>query len=938
MIGRVFGRYLILEEIGAGGMGVVYRARDQRLQRDVAVKVLPAGVLADEEARHRFRREALALSRLNHPNIASAYDFDTQDGIDLLVMELVPGESGQDLLRSGALPPRDALRLGAQLLRGLAAAHAAGVIHRDLKPGNLRVTPEGQLKILDFGLARSVATTAASPTLSLTAEPDTMGTVAYMAPEQLRGERLDARCDIHAAGAVLFEIATGQRAFAETQVPQLIDSILNHPPTSPRVLNRAVTPEVERIILKALDKDPDRRYQSATEFAVDLERELQPSGAVVQPPAPPAQAGRVKRARWGWVGTSALALGTLVFFVWKFSGSEPALSFAPRDWILVTDCDNRTGKPLFDRSLDVAVTVGLEQSTHANVFPRSRVATALQRMKKDASSRVDEAAGREICVRENLRALLSYSISAIDDRYVVAARLIDPPTGEAVRSYSEQAKENDVLGSLNKIMTAVRADLGESLSSIQRNGKPLPFVTTSSLEALKLYADGTQFWTKGQHNEAVHDFESAIGLDPDFAMAHAALGRSFASHIFNNTKAAREHTERALALSTRTTDRERMNIEVAYADVRGNTNEAITRYGAYLARFPDDLPMRYNLASVLMRNHRPADAIHEFQEVIRLDPNYASAEINLATSYSLLGRYPEALAHYARGFELEPTWLTNTNLNHEYGFTLLRAGDEDKARKIFAMAIDKADTRARGLRSLGLMEMLQGRYAAAQEHLSQAALDNTSARRMLSAARDQLLAATLFQSVGNARATLDHLDKSRALVSDSAGQLTILVRLGVMYARNSAIGQARAILAKVQAQVNDRNAAERSELHWLQGEIALAQGDTALAIDTIALAANEDKGPLTAYSLARAFVRGKSIERAIAQYEGFLDNDLALGWEPQQDWLTAHYELASLHAARGESVKARARLRRLLQLWTKADAGVPLLVSARALDAKLGKP
>jgi tetratricopeptide (TPR) repeat protein len=669
-----------------------------------------------------------------------------------------------------------------------------------------------------------------------------------------------------------------------------------------------------------------------------LNRLLHPSAPVDQPATLPAQPRPATRARWGWVGTSAVALGTLLFFVWKFSGSQPALSFAARDWILVTDCDNRTGKPLFDRSLDVAVTVGLEQSTHANVFPRSRVATSLQRMKKDPSSRVDEAIGRDICVRESLRALLSYSISAIDDRYLVAARLIDPQTGEAVRSYSEQAKENEVLGSLNKIMTAVRADLGESLSSIQRNGKPLPLVTTSSLEALKLYADGSQFWIKGKYNEAVHDYESAVALDPDFAMAHAALGQSYASHIFNDPKAAREHTEKALALSTRTTDRERMNIEVAEADVRGDTNEAITRYGAYLARFPDDLHMRYNLASLLMRNQRPADAVHEFQEVIRLDPNYAPAEINLATSYSLLGRYPDALAHYSRAFELEPTWLTSTNLNHEYGFTLLRAGDEDKARNVFAMAVDKPDMKARGLRSVGLMEMLQGRYAAAREHLDQAALDNTSGRRALNAARDQLLSAILFQSAGNARAALEHLDKSLALVSDSVGQMTILARLGVLYARGHAMPKAMAVLAKVQAQTDERNASERSQLHWLQGEIALARGDTAAATDTLALAATEEKGPLTAYSLARALVRGQLMDRAIAQYEAFLDNDLAFGWEPQQDWLTAHYELASIHAARGESAKAKTRLHRLLQLWKNADPGLPLLVSARALDARLGKP
>ena len=938
MIGREFGRYLILDQIGAGGMGIVYRARDRRLQRDVAVKVIAPGMLADEEVRHRFRKEALALSKLNHPNIAAVYDFDTHEGIELLVMELVPGESLQDLLKNGPLPLRDILRLGTQLARGLAAAHLAGVIHRDLKPGNLRVTPDGQLKILDFGLARAIAVTGATPTISVTTEPGTMGTLAYMAPEQIRDERLDHRCDLHAVGAVLFEMATGQRAFADDQVPRLIESILYEAPPSPRALNRAVPPELERIILKALEKDPDRRYQSAGDLAVDLERLLQPSTAVDRPVAVAARTRLVTHARWGWVGTSAIALATLAFFVWRFSGSEPALSFAARDWILVTDCDNRTPNPLFDRALDVAVTVGLEQSTHANVFPRNRIATVLERMKKDASSRIDEVIGREICVRENLGALLSYSISSVGDQYLVAARLIDPPTGKAVRSYSEQARENEVLGSLNKIMTAVRSDLGESLASIQRSGKPLPLVTTSSLEALKLYADGAQLWSKGKYKEAVNDYESALKVDPDFAMAHAALGRWYASHLFNQPTTARQHIEKALALSNRITDRERMNVEISDSDVRGDLGQAITRYGVYLSRYPDDLQLRANFAGLLMRNQRAEEAVQEFQEVIRIDPHHAGAEINLATSYSILGRYPEALSHYSRAFELEPEWVTNANLNHEYGFTLLRGGDEAKARKVFALAINKPDTKARGLRSLGLLEMLQGRYASAEEHLGQAILDNTSGRRYLNAARDQLFMALLFQSEENQRSMLEHLNQSLALVNLSEGQATMLARLGVMYARAGALGPAAASLTRLQAQVDEDNAAQRGDLHWLQGEIALARGDTPAAVEKLALAANEQQGPLTEYSLARAYARAGAVDRAVTQYEGLLSNEGALGWEPQQDWLKAHYELASILAARGDGVKARRLLDNLLTQFTHADANVPIVVSARALLARLSKP
>ena len=279
MKGLTLGRYKIEEQIGAGGMGVVYRARDQRLDRDVALKVLPPGSLTDEDLRNRFRKEALALSRLTHPNIAVVHDFDTHDGIDFLVMELVPGITLEEKLLFGAPDEPEVVGLITQLLEGLAAAHERGVIHCDIKPSNLRVTPDGRLKILDFGLAKLLKHgDAASLTASITQNYGVTGTLAYMSPEQLRGNPLDERTDIYAAGCVLYEIATGQRLFLETQAPMLIDSILNKSPAPPRSLNNHVSAGLEYIIQKSLEKDLSRRYQSAKEMLADLGRlsRLQP--------------------------------------------------------------------------------------------------------------------------------------------------------------------------------------------------------------------------------------------------------------------------------------------------------------------------------------------------------------------------------------------------------------------------------------------------------------------------------------------------------------------------------------------------------------------------------------------------------------------------------------------------------------------------------------
>lgn len=273
MLGKNLGHYRIREQIGAGGMGVVFLAHDEQLERDVAIKVLPAGTLADDAARKRFRKEALSLARLNHPNIATIHDFDTDGETDFLVTEYIAGESLDKKLAAGALTGREVVRLGLQLARGLGAAHAQGIIHRDLKPANLRLTSDGRLKILDFGLAQFAHPEAElAVTASLTLSQQITGTLPYMAPEQLRGESADRRTDIWAAGAVLYELATGVRPFPETRGPLLINAILNQEPEPPCKKNLEIPPGLESVIWKTLRKNPTDRYQSAGELEQDLRR------------------------------------------------------------------------------------------------------------------------------------------------------------------------------------------------------------------------------------------------------------------------------------------------------------------------------------------------------------------------------------------------------------------------------------------------------------------------------------------------------------------------------------------------------------------------------------------------------------------------------------------------------------------------------------------
>ncbi len=319
LLGQTLGHYRIAEKIGAGGMGEVYRAHDEHLDREIAIKVLPPDTLADEHSRRRFRKEALALSKLNHPNIATIHDFDMQEGVDFLAMEYIPGITLSEKLAVGPLAEQQVIALGMQLAEGLSAAHEHGVIHRDLKPGNLRLTVDGRLKILDFGLAKlRVPVTANAVTESLGATEGMAGTLTYMAPEQLLGSEIDARTDIHAAGAVLYEMATGQRPFAEVERWQLIGAILRSTPQPPCALNPRVSPELERIIAKCLEKEPENRYQSARELGVDLRRMGTPSASIAVRATEPKRPGRIAKAVM--VGVGVLVLGGVSLIAFNAGG------------------------------------------------------------------------------------------------------------------------------------------------------------------------------------------------------------------------------------------------------------------------------------------------------------------------------------------------------------------------------------------------------------------------------------------------------------------------------------------------------------------------------------------------------------------------------------------------------------------------------------------
>ncbi len=648
---------------------------------------------------------------------------------------------------------------------------------------------------------------------------------------------------------------------------------------------------------------------------------LIPEGEALEPVVKP-------RTRRGLIASlialATVVAGVLIFAAIRSKTSTP-LSFKTRDWILITDFDNQTGDPIFNKSLLTAFTVGLEQSRYANVLPRTAIGAALKRMNRPAETRIDEQVGREICIREHVKGLVQCIITKTGREFALAARLVDPGTGVAVRAYLEPASNQDqIIPALGKLTARIRRDLGESLASIGLDKHPLPLVTTPSLEALKLYSEGSDLWRSGAYPEAVKAWEAALDHDEGFAMAHAELGGAYMSHVFDQRAKGKEHYEKALQNVSRVTERERLRIQGAYQEHLGHVDDAARIYRLYLAAFPDDVDFRFSLGTLLMLNRRDEEAGREFRQVVAADPRRAQAWIGLATSHRELNRISESLEDYAKAFALQPGWVSLANLNHEYGFTIVMAGDLAKARDVFRLMLDKEDLDYRGLRSLALLDMYEGKYRDSEVKLRRAAA--LTEPQPLVFARNELYLATLLEGrqdrAGQVR-ELDRAAKSLALWSDASFWLR--ARIGAAYARAGAVAKAEAVLRDLASHADADDSASIAELRVLEGEIAFAKGNFADAIGRFQISAESVPYLLSLASLARVYTKTGETEEAADCYRKIINmRGRALGWEPQQDWLEAQVNLAGIYAGRDQLTLAAETLRAIVGLWKDADRELPL--------------
>jgi serine/threonine protein kinase/tetratricopeptide (TPR) repeat protein len=919
--GQVLGHYRLIEQIGAGGMGVVFRARDEQLQRDVAIKILPAGLFADDNTRKQFRTEALAVGRLNHPNIGMAFDFGEEGGIYYLVTEYIPGLNLDEMLAHRALPQKTIFELGIQLASGLEAAHRENVIHRDLKPGNLRVNPDGQLKILDFGLAKLIEPIdERASTANLNTSISLSGTLPYMAPEVLRAETADARSDIWAAGTVLYEMATGKRAFPDRQPSLLIDAILHYDPVRPCLLNAQLSEGVEAVIIKALDRDPKLRYQSARELRVDLERLATGSGrASIQLVRP--DGSRPRHRRTLWIAAAALSL-VFAGFGWLYLRYRPRQAGpTSKISVLVTDFQNRTADPVFDQTPRELISTALGESHQVLIFASSRLPEVLKRMQKPPTVTIDENIGTEICAREDLQSVVSGTISRLGSSYLVLVRVLNC-SGELIASTEKEFSRPEQLPAMiDEIAPVIRRELGESKAAIRQSSQPLALVTSQSLEAVKLYSLGKRQLYLGDVRGAVSFFNNAVELDDDFAMAHEYLGAAY-EHFHDKTRAEKEFS-RAVQLSGRVTEREREKTFGDYSEFKGNFDTAISHYLVLATLAQQDPSVHVNLAECYRGQFRFDLAKDEAKKAVDLEPA-PGLKAMLAIYYYLSGDSRRAMD---LAQEALPEYPDNLLAIYLIGSYYLAAGNPSDADRFWRQLLLVGDaSRARSAMADAALVRDDPKEAIIQ--LQSGLIADASLQNSYEFLRKKILLGDIYWASGDYQS----LERSvQDLPQPDAPELIFL--LGRLYARAGWMGDAQKQLLRLE-QLPDKPPTVESLSNMLHAEIAAAEGRHADAVQWAKRGVQHLNSPLAIETLARSYELEGDSKNAAQQY-GIL---LARSNERQVDSIDspalravvkAHHRLGVLYQTLGKNDLAKAQFNSFLNHADGAQHTGPMYEDAR---------
>ena len=951
LAGKRVSHYRVLEVIGGGGMGMVYKAEDLKLGRRVALKFLPDELSADPAALRRFEREAQSASALNHPNICTIHGIDECEGQPFIVMELLEGESLLESLNAAAerrTPLPILLDVATQVSEGLQAAHEKGIVHRDIKPANIFITHQGISKILDFGLAKLAATEGevetnveAQPpasvanlstprpevagraggevTLGLTRTGVAIGTARYMSPEQIRKEPLDARTDLFSFGLVIFEMATGRNAFQGETEAALHDAILHQATPSARELNSAVPRGLDGVIAKALEKDRAQRYQSAAEMLVDLER-------VRQRTNPWRRRARIALA----YAALLLVVASTTKMYWDYRNR---ITLSPSDTLVLADASNHTSDTVLDDALPIALHTGLEQTPYLNILASDKVFGNLAQLGLHLDAKITPEIARQICLRSNSKMMVTSSIADAGNRFQIELDAIGCQNQENFARVRQVAlRREDIVHALGLGAVQLRRKLGEPSASIAQFNQPLELATSSSPEALQLLTEGYRHHIVRDIQTAESLYQRAIEVDPNFALAYSALGAAYETDY--DTVLAVAPEEKAYALRDRMTVAGRFQAETGYYDfVTGEAEKSATVYAQWLQLFPQNLIARVNYAACLTLLGRFDEATLYLRDAARALPS-SGFYIPLMRDYMWAGKLDEAKAVFN---EAEALKMDNAGLRNNRSILAFLQRDD-------AALAEQWEWVAQHPKYVGLMlgkasmQRYHGQFRAARR-LTEDTIKQIKAGTPNAEFRDvEAYTATQEAVVGNAAKARQAAAKALAISQQRTSDQSALA-LAFALAGDSL--QAQKLADSINQKLPLNTLTQNYNLPAVRAAIHLHANDPAGAIEILRPAIKYDFSyqEVSFNSLYPAYLRGLAYLRigdgrnAAVEFQKLIDHPGII--ERDVDGAVTLLQMARAQKMSGDNVAARKYYEQFLLLWKDADSEIPAYREAKAEYARL---